>query len=81
MILFLSLVAKMHILSFNVKGLADFKKHQDVFTYIYNKKPDIIFLQETNSKVNEEQLWKIQCSHKNIVFNHAPQDRFMKGWR
>ena len=46
------------MVSLNVRGLGNHKKRTSVFNWITKKKFDVIYLQETHSTQELEQLWK-----------------------
>ena len=57
------------IVSMNVRGLQDNKKHKEIFVYCKNLDFDIIFMQETHSTPDMQHIWesewggKILCAH------------------
>ena len=51
------IMAKLNIISLNVKGINDIEKRLSVFNWLKNKNTDICLLQETHSTKNEEKHW------------------------
>ena len=61
------------ILSLNVRGIADCKKRREIFRWLkrYHKGGEsIIFLQETHSTSNTENIWQQEWGSK-IFFAHG----------
>jgi len=56
--------------SFNVKGLDDHSKRQDVFRWCKNKNPDILLIQETHSSKDKEALWNKDWESV-IIYSHG----------
>ena len=42
-------MAELSVVMFSVKGVGDGTKRRQVFNYLRDKNPDIVFLQETHS--------------------------------
>ena len=60
------------ISSFNTRGLLNTKKRISVFQYFRETKSDIILLQETHSKLNEEYLWRLNWEKQaEVIFNRS----------
>jgi len=57
-------------LSLNVRGLRSPSKRKAIFTWLRNKKADSIFLQETYSTSDVENVWKTQWRGK-VFFSHG----------
>ena len=55
------------IASINVRGLGDYRKRTSVYNWLHKKKIDIIYLQETHSTEQNEQLWKNQWRGKTYM--------------
>ena len=60
------------LLSLNVRGLREQKKRRIIFKYA-RERADIILLQETHSKLVDEQCWQNKWG-ANIIFNHGDTD-------
>ena len=60
----------LNISSFNARGLADYKKRNIIFKWLYDNHRGIILLQETHSTVKSENEWQKQWKGK-IIFNHG----------
>ena len=60
----------MKIVSLNVRGLSNFKKRRIIFTWCRKMKSDVIFLQETHSKIETEIQWEREWGGK-ILFSHG----------
>ena len=58
------------LVSLNVKGLSNFKKRRTMFTWCKKRKADIIFLQETHSKIKTDTQWKNEWD-ANIITSHG----------
>ena len=54
----------------NVRGIRSSTKRKALFTWLNERKYDIIFLQETYSNVDEEHIWKTQWKGK-LYFSHS----------
>ena len=62
------------IISLNYRGLRSSKdKRLAIFRYI-GKKPDIVFLQETNSRKNDRALWEKAVGHEMFLNHSKTQD-------
>ena len=48
------------LLSLNVRGIRTFEKRKALFLWLSKNKADIVFLQETYSSPDVENLWKTQ---------------------
>ena len=57
---------KLCIISLNINGLFDENKRQNLFQILENKKADIILLQETHSKIEEEKKWQKKWKGKSF---------------
>ena len=58
------------IASFNVRGLRNFRKRRQVFSYLHRRHFQIILLQETHSIISDERCWQNEWGGK-IVFCHG----------
>ena len=58
------------IMSLNVGGLGNCTERKQLFEWIKNKKPDILFLQETHTTSEAETIWKLDWG-KEAVFAHG----------
>ena len=58
------------LLSLNVRGLGNFRKHRAIYTWCRKQKADLIFLQETHSTKTTESQWKKEWGSQ-ILFSHA----------
>ena len=58
------------IISLNVRGLSNFKKRRTIFAWCRKMKTDVIFLQETHSKIETENQWEREWGGK-ILFSHG----------
>lgn len=56
--------------SLNVRGIRSSTKRKALFTWLNERKYDIIFLQETYSTVDVEYIWKTQWKGK-LYFSHG----------
>ena len=62
-------MVKSKLISFNPRGISNFRKRPTMFAWLTKQKPDIVFLQETHSTQGIEVLWKrvssgtLFCSH------------------
>ena len=60
---------KYHFNSLNVRGLQNSDKRRQLFKTLHDKKSDIVFLQETHSTAENQNIWqnewggRIFCSH------------------
>ena len=50
-------MAKIRVITFNVRGLSDATKRRQIFNFIHNKQIDIALLQETHSIKAVETHW------------------------
>ena len=69
------------MLSLNVRGLSNFKKHRAIFAWCRKQNANIIFLQEThstgnNGKLNGVPLWSLLMG---IVIQEVLQYSFERG--
>jgi len=64
-------MAELVIQSFNVKGLKEFEKRSEVFTWINKKQPNILLLQETHTNKNKEENWFTSWGNRNMFFSHG----------
>ena len=58
------------LVSLNVRGLSNFRKHRAFFTWCRKQKADLIFLQETHSTKAGEYKWKKEWGSE-IIFSHG----------
>ena len=58
------------LLSFNVRGLSNFKKRTAIFSWCRKQKANLIFLQETHSSKEREAQWKKEWGAE-ILFSHG----------
>ena len=58
------------LLSLNVRGIRSFEKRKALFIWLNKQKADIIFLQETYSSVEMENIWRTQWNGK-MFFAHG----------
>ena len=58
------------IISLNVRGLRSLKKRKAIFLWLEKQKSDIIFLQETYSTFEDENIWRTQWKGK-LFFSHG----------
>ena len=56
--------------TFNVNGLGDTAKRQEVLRWIENKNDDIVLLQETHSTDITERQWENSWNGR-MIFNHG----------
>ena len=59
-----------NLLSLNVRGIRTFEKRKAVFSWLVNSDADIIFLQETYSTRDIENIWRKQWKGK-MFFSHG----------
>ena len=59
-----------NFLSLNVKGIRDKLKRESIFTWLKDKKTDIIFLQETYSTKEIEDEWRLSWDG-DVCFSHG----------
>jgi len=64
-------VVELNIQSFNVKGLKEFEKRSEIFSWINKKQPNILLLQETHSNKNKEENWYTSWGNRNMFFSHG----------
>lgn len=55
--------------SLNVRGLRERRKRRDIFSFLKRKEYDVIFIQESHSTPEIEELWKKEWGGE-ISFNH-----------
>ena len=60
---------KLSFCSLNVRGLNQARKRRQIYRWLHNYNFDIIFLQETYSSKNTEDVWKAEWGGK-IHFSH-----------
>ena len=60
-----------NVLSLNVRGICDLTKRKSIFTWVRNRKTDIIFLQETYSTSDVIDSWKYQWPG-DMCYSHGP---------
>ena len=53
-----------------MRGLADKHKRREFFHFIKDKRPDVVFVQETHSIKKVQQIWRNQWKGK-IIFSHG----------
>ena len=58
------------LLSFNVRGLSNFKKRRAIFSWCRKQKADLTFLQETHSSKERDAQWKKEWGAV-ILFSHG----------
>ena len=58
------------LLSLNVRGIRSATKRKALFTWLNERRYDIIFLQETYSTVDVEDIWRTQWRGK-LFFAHG----------
>ena len=61
---------KLSFCSLNVRGLNQARKRRQIYRWLHNYNFDIIFLQETYSSKNTEDVWKAEWGGK-IYFSHG----------
>ena len=61
---------KLSFCSLNVQGLNQARKRRQIYRWLHNYNFDIIFLQETYSSKNTEDVWKAEWGGK-IYFSHG----------
>ncbi len=69
-------MAEIKFISLNVRGLRDGKKRREIFNWLkryYQGNTCYIFLQETHSNPNDENIWKNEWGN-NIIFSHGQND-------
>ena len=64
---------KLKFVSLNVRGLREFKKRKKNFAWAKNKKPNVIFLQETHSAPENEKFWSTQISG-DCIYSHGQKN-------
>ena len=64
---------KCTLLSLNFNGLNDNKKRRKVFTWLHNQNEDVIFLQETHSSPESENIWKNEWGGE-IIYSHGSRN-------
>ena len=58
------------LLSLNVRGIRSSEKRKALFIWLNKQKADIIYLQETYSSKDIENIWRTQWSGK-LFFKHG----------
>lgn len=58
------------ICSQNVRGMSDYNERRKIFTYLKNKKVDVLCLQETHSQQKDEKLWKSEWGGT-VLYSHG----------
>ena len=58
------------LISLNVRGLGNCVKRRAIFNWLQNKKPDVVFLQETYTSVLSEQTWNREWSGP-VFYSHG----------
>ena len=68
-------MAEFDIISFNVKGLRDYKKRRKIFNYAKKQttRNGIVFFQETHSSREIENVWANQWGGK-VIYSHGSND-------
>ena len=68
-------MAEFDIISFNVKGLRDYKKRRKIFNYAkkYTTRNGIVFFQETHPSREIENTWANQWGGK-VIYSHGSND-------
>ena len=68
-------MAEFDIISFNVKGLRDYKKRRKIFNYAkkHTTRNGIVFFQETHSSPEIENAWANQWGGK-VIYSHGSND-------
>ena len=61
---------ELKIISLNVRGLSNRNKRRVVFSWCKRQKADLIYLQETHSTPDTEDLWRKEWGGK-IIFSHG----------
>ena len=61
---------KCSLLSLNVRELNDARKRRTIFTWLHHQSADIIFLQETCSTPEIENMWKNEWGGQ-FIFSHG----------
>ena len=56
--------------TFNVRGLRDHSKRKEIFQYLKDCNFDIVLLQETHSRKNDEYFWRTRFGGK-MFFSHG----------
>ena len=64
------MTSDLHLISFNARGLRQPKKRRQLFSFLHNRKADIILLQETHTCVNDETQWTQEWGNS-ILFSHG----------
>ena len=59
-----------NVLSLNVRGIHDLNKRKSIFTWVWNQKADIIFLQETFSTPDVFDSWKFRW-RRDMYYSHG----------
>ena len=65
-----SVFNEFNLLSLNVRGIRTFEKRKAVFSWLVNSDADIIFLQETYSTRDIENIWRKQWKGE-MLFSHG----------
>lgn len=63
-------LSDVHMVSFNVNGIRTESKRRTIFNFLKSQKANIILLQETHSKSEDEILWSNEWGNK-ILFSHG----------
>ena len=68
-------MAEFDIISFNVKGLRDYKKRRKIFNYAkkHTTRNGIVFFQETHSSGEIENAWANPWGGK-VIYSHGSND-------
>ena len=64
------MVVELSILTFNVRGLRDYKKRKKIAKWIHDKNIGIVLLQETHSTDTDETFWSSQFKG-DCYFSHG----------
>ena len=68
-------MAEFDIISFNVKGLRDYKERRKIFNYAkkHTTRNGIVFFQEAHSSREIENAWAHQWGGK-VIYSHGSND-------
>ena len=59
-----------NLISLNVRCISNFRMRRTIYTWYRKRKADIIFLQETHSKLETERQWKNEWGAE-IIMSHG----------
>ena len=71
----MALCVNFSLISFNVRGISNFKKRKTIFTWCRKQKADFLFLQETHSKKDSETCWKNKWGSEVIIAHGSSNSR------